>query len=80
MIDDLFKIVADRVLAAFDEVVALLLSVCTVALVYWVTKRVLLLAGIEEESVKYKVIVYILLFIEGVLVLKFLWDRLRKET
>jgi len=79
LIDNLFKIFTDRVSDAFDELLGLLLAVCSVALVYWVTKKVLLLAGMGEESVKYKVITHILLFIEGVLVLKFLWEKLRKE-
>jgi hypothetical protein len=72
------EIATKRLLHAFDDMVALILSAVSVAVVYWVMKKVLLFAGIEEHSFKFTALSYLLFFIEASLLLKFLWDRLRK--
>jgi hypothetical protein len=79
LINQVFRIIINRFLEQFDEAVALTLAVCSLALVYWVTKKVLVFSGIEEHSLKFKVIVALVMFVEsGVLVLKLFWDNRRR--
>jgi hypothetical protein len=75
----LSKKVAERVIHIVDEVVALVLSVLSVALVYWIMKKVFLAAGIVEESFKFQAVSYVILFVELSLVLKFLWRQLKGQ-
>ena len=78
-LNQLSKILTERFLHTFDELVALIFSIISVAAVYWVMKRILLLVEIDEHSFKYAAVSYIILFVEISLVLKFLWDKLRKH-
>jgi hypothetical protein len=73
------NITIERFIHTFEGTVALIFAGISVAIVYWVVKKVLLFTGIEEYSFKFVLLGNILFFVEIVLILKFLLDQLRKH-